>query len=216
MNRKLIRTIATAVLAGVLAVSAAVPAQCAIVTGTTPLYSVNNGSELGVDIGNVPPRRVNVGGDVISVQGVDNNFPCSTWNQYIATGTNATGHMLPYTKFSTAGPIVRQALTDAAKSLGFVPGNAFEIEIGQFTNYAGYNVCSKLNCPMNFEVYAYPPAGYVPMMMALLPNGAITVLDDSEFDKSRSNLYVTNIAQAYYIHTRFPKAVYMMVYVPMK
>lgn len=216
MNKKIIRILASATLAGVLAVSVATPAECAVVLGTTPILSINNGNELGVDIGNMNPTTVKIGGDIISVRSIDNNIYCSKENEWTATGTYATGSQLPYSKVLTAGPYTRQALTEFATALGYKTGNAFEIEIGQFTNYSGYKPCAKLNNSMHYEVYAIPAAGYIPAMMALLPNGAIVMLDDNEFNRRSFNPLAGAAPQIFYLNTIFPKAVYMMVYVPVK
>ena len=215
MKGKITRLIATAALAGVLATAFSVPAKCAVVTGATALPSINNGSELGVDIGNVPPTTVKVGGDIISIRNIDNNIYCSKDNEWTATGTFATGVSLPYSRILTAGPYTRQALMEYAAAKGYACGNAFEIEIGQFTNWYGYQPCSKLNNSMHYEIYTMPMAGYIPAMIALLPNGTIVQLDDTEFDRKAYNPYVANVAQIFYLHTILPKAVYMMVYVPM-
>lgn len=224
MNKTVLRLLSAVTLIGVLSTSVAVPAKCANYVNQTPALIVNDGTMLSVDIGNEIPKKVKIGGQVLSVQSVyycDHYEHCHNYfyygcNQYLATNTNATGSELPYSKFSTAGPVVRSVLTNAANSMGFIPGDAFEIEIGKFTNYNGYNPCSSLTIPMNYEIYYYQPQGYIPAMLALLPNGAVTLLDDTMFDRSTQNMWFVDGSHMFHLHTMYPKAVYMMVFMPAK
>ena len=212
MNRILSRLFATATLVAVLASGFAVPAYC--------FTYVNNGTQLNIDMGTDIPKVFRVGGEIKSMQGVyycDHYSNCDNMfyrgcNQYIATGTSSGGVAMPYSKVLTAGPAVRLALANAAKSLGFVPGEAFEIEIGQYTGNFGYVPCSKLYMPMNYEMYFYPPAGMTPYMLALLPDGTITALNDAQFDRSTLGMFYADGSRRTYIHTTYPKAVYMLVY----
>ena len=214
--RRLSRLFATATLVAVLASGFAVPSYCA--NYVNPY--VNNGYQLNIDMGTDIPKVFRVGGEIKSMQAVyycDHYSNCDNMfyrgcNQYLATGTSSGGVAMPYSKVSTAGPTVRLTLANAAKSLGFVPGEAFEIEIGQYTGNFGYVPCSQLYMPMNYEMYFYPPAGYTPYMLALLPNGTITALNDAQFERGPLGMFFTDGSRMTYIHTTYPKAVYMLVY----
>lgn len=228
MNRKIIRIVTAVLLVGLIAApfatqteakskkkaagtntSAAALINAGLQPYIAPVPPVSNvGTQLCVDIGNLTPQKVRIGGSVYTVQGV--NFV----NQYRATGTTVTGSQLPYSRIITAGVPARTYLANAAAALGCAPGDAFEIEIGAFTNYGGYKVVDKLYDSMNYELYVVPCAGYTPQMLVLYPNGLIRMLNNYEFDTRYSQLVYQNGTRLYGIHTYIPKAVYMLVYVP--
>lgn len=226
MNKKILRILATTVLVGVLAVSFAVPGNCrtkakakTIPNASTLKYQnfgiigavpgvVNSGSMLSIDIGNVRPRKIQIGGGIVSIEGLNYG------NQYAATGTNISGPSLPYSKISSVDPAVRAILGQTATSMGCLPGGAFDLEIGSEMDRVGSRVPAKLNALMDYEIYIAPIAGYTPALMALLPDGTIRILNDLEFDPSRANLVFINGTRVYTLHTYYPKAVYMLTYIP--
>lgn len=220
MKRRIVRLFAAATLVSVLAVSFAVPAKCANYVNPTPCK--NDGTMIGMDIGNEMPKQHKVGAGIVSVQAsyycdhysyCDNMYYCGC-NQYLATGTSAGGCELPYSKISTAGPAARTILANAATSMGLVPGGAVGIEIGKCTCWSGYTPCSgRLTIPMNYEIRV-PISGYTPVMLALLSNGAVLKLSDAEFDRSTAGMWCVDGTQMYYLHTVYPDAVYMMAYLP--
>ena len=53
-------------------------------------------------------------------------------------------------------------------------------------------------------------------MLALLPNGAVALLDDSQFDRSTLGMWFVDGTRMVHLHTMYPKAVYMMVFMPAK
>lgn len=222
MNRKVIRVIAAVTLIGVMAVPFSVTANCKTrkssntvqnhrlaYTYALPVSAAsNNGNILGVDMGNLQPQKVKIGGSIISVQGF--NFG----NHYLATGTSINGPALPYSRVSTVVPAIKSVMANGATSLGYVPGDAFDLEIGQFMNMIGYSYGSRLGSAMNYEITVRPVAGYNARMMVLLPDGTFRELNDSEFDRSLSTLMFVDGTQLFTLHTVFPKAIYMLVYVP--
>ena len=224
MIKKTLQLLTAIALVCAFSISCAVPAQCG--SYVTPYLTIasNDGAVLNVDIGDEIPKKARVGGQVVTVQAsyyCDHFEHCHNLyyfgcNQYLATNTNSCGPELPYSKISTACPWVRQVLTNAANSYGFIPGDAFEIEIGKFTNYNGYTPCTSLNIPMNYEVYYRQVDGYVPGMIALLPNGTVTVLNDVQFDRSTLGNWYIDGTRMFSIHTLYPQAVYMMVFMPAK
>lgn len=229
MNRKIIRIVTAVLLVGLIAAPFTTQTEAktkkkAVKTNTSaaalinaglqpyiaPVPPVSNvGTQLCADIGNLAPSKVRIGGSVYTVQGV--NFV----NQYRATGTTVTGSQLPYSRIITAGVPARTYLANAAAALGCAAGDAFEIEIGAFTNYGGFKPLDhKLYDSMNYELYVVPCAGYNPQMLVLYPNGLIRMLNNYEFDTRYSQLTHTDGTKLYGIHTYIPKAVYMLVYVP--
>lgn len=217
MRKRLIRLVACATLAVMMASIVAVSAQCANLP--VPAPARNDGTMVGIDIGNDIPKMYNVGGGIVGVQAVyycDHYEHCHNvyyrgCNQYLATGTNSDGSSLPYSKISTTGPGARAILTRSAQSLGLVPGGTFGVEIGTFMNYIGYTPCTRLNIPMHYDVYVNPAGTTVPVMLALLPNGTVTLLGNAEFDTVNS-LWYANGTRMYRIHTMYPEAVYMLAY----
>ena len=215
MNRRIIRLITAVALVGVLTVSYAIPASCANYVNLLP--AKNDGTMIGVDIGNDFPQKYKVGGEIVTVRGYyacDHYLDCcngfyNCCSHYTATGTNSGGCELPYSKISTAGPVARTLLSNAATSLGLRPGGAFGLEIGKYTCYSGYTPCAKLNAAMNYEMIVCPIG--TPVMLALLPNGAVTMLSDAEFDKN-TGIWYANGTCMYYLHTYYPDAVYMLAY----
>ena len=224
MNRKIIRLFSAVSLIGIISTAFAVPAECANYVNQTPAAVVNNGTMLGIDLGNEFPKKYKIGGQVVSVQAVyycDHYEHChNTYyygcNQYLATNTSTDGAELPYSKVSSAGAGVRAYLANAATSLGFVPGDAFEIEVGRFMNGVGYNPCAALSIPMNYEIFFRQPEGYIPGMIALLPDGTVTVLNDAQFDRSTLGMWYVDGTRMFHLHTLYPNAVYMMVFIPQK
>ncbi len=216
------RRLCAAVLVGVLSIGFAVPAYCANIVNIVPGPVKNNGTMLNIDIGNEIPRKVNLGMEIASIQGVYfcnhfehcHNTYYSGCNQYLATNTYSNGCALPYSKVSTADPRSKAILTSAATALGYAPGDAFGLEIGTFTNGIGYYPCPSLAVPMNYEILARNRAGCVPGMLALLPNGAVTLLNACEFDQTFSNQWYVDGTRMYYLHTLYPDAVYMLVHIP--
>lgn len=226
MNRSVLRFIAAVSLVGILAVSFTVPAECktgkkassqakaAAQTNLAYTYhlpvsaAVDNGVEIVNDIGNLMPQKAKIGNGLISVQGINYG------NNYLATGTNINGPALPYSKISTVGPAVRPAIENFAASLGYSVGGCFDLEIGRYTNYDGYHYGNRLGAAMSYEVFVWPVAGFIPKMMVLLPDGTFRQLNDSEFDRSRSNLMYIDGTRVFTLHTFYPKAVYLLVYAP--
>ncbi len=221
MKRRILRVLATTLLTAMAAVCIVTPAQCKTKKKANAAYpnmaytyhlpisaASNNGTQLGIDIGNVRPEKVKIGQGLISVQGF--NFG----NHYLATGTNVNGPALPYSKISTVGPAVRPVIENAAAGLGYTPGGCFDLEVGAYTNYDGYKYGTRLNQAMNYEVFVWPVAGFTPRMMVLLPDGTFRLLNDSEFDRSLSELMFVDGTRLFTLHTFFPKAVYMLVYIP--
>ena len=219
MKRRIIRIIAGIALAGILTSAFAVPAKCGSYVNFVPVVNVNSGTILAIDIGNELTKKVNIGAGVASIQGIHycehyehcHNQYYYGCNQYLATGTNAGGPALPYTQIKTATPAAKTILANAAKSMGCVPGDAFGLEIGQFFNNV-YTPNASLLRTMNFEIYGRTPVGYTPAMIALLSSGAIVVLSPLEFDQSLSSQWYTDGSRYYQLHTMYPNAVYMMVY----
>jgi hypothetical protein len=225
MNKRVIRLIAGVLAVGLLTVSFAAPAEAktkkkstaAVAAAQTNLAyttylpvsaAIDNGTEIICDIGNLRPLKAKIGNGLISVQGINYG------NNYLATATNINGPALPYSKISTVGPAVRPYIEGAAASMGYSVGGCFDLEIGQFTNYAGYNCTNRLIQPMHYEVFVWPVAGFVPRMMVLLPDGSFRLLNDSEFDRNQSGLMFVDGTRLYTLHTYFPKAVYLLVYCP--
>ena len=222
MNKRVLRLIAGVLVVGLLTVSFAAPAEAktkkkakasassnlAYTTYLPVSAAVDNGVQIVCDIGNLMPQKAKIGNGLISVQGINYG------NNYAATATNINGPALPYSKISTVGPAVRPVIEGAAASMGYSVGGCFDLEIGQFTNYAGYNCTNRLLQAMHYEVFVWPVAGYVPKMMVLLPDGSFRLLNDSEFDSTRSGLMYVDGTRLYTLHTYFPKAVYLLVYAP--
>ena len=220
MKRRIIRLLAGATLACVLTAAFAVPAKCANYVNWVPVSNINNGTILGIDIGNELTKKVSIGAGVVSIQGIHycehyehcHNQYYYGCNQYLATGTSTAGPAMPYTQIKTASPGSKMILSNAAKSLGCVPGDAFGLEIGQFFNNV-YTPNTSLQRAMNFELYVRSIPGYAPAMIALLPNGGISVLSSLEFDQTLSYQWYTDGTRYYQLHTMYPNAVYMIVYV---
>ncbi len=214
MKKIIRRLVASVALVGLLSATFAVPAYCGINTG---------GAILRCDMGNEITYPAKVGGEVASVQAVYwcnhyetcDNLYYRGCNQYLATGTSSTGPETPYTRIMSATPAAKMILANAATALGYAPGDAFGIEIGKFVNWVGYTPNTSLAVPMHFEIHARPRAGYVPAMLALLPNGAVVQLNPLEFDQLYSNQWYLDGTHMYYLHTMYPDAVYMMVHIPM-
>ena len=221
--KKMIRLCAAAVaLVSIISTAFAIPADCATFVAQTAYGAKNTGTMLSMDIGNETPKKVNIGSEIVSIQSIyycnhyehcHNTYYCGC-NQYTATNTSSSSCELPYSKFSTACPYARTVLTNVANSLGYIPGDAFGLEIGKFTCYSGYTPCTTLSIPMNYEMPARVRAGCVPGMLALLPNGAVMLLNGAEFDQTYSSQWYTDGSRMYYLHTMYPDAVYMLVHIP--
>ena len=220
MKRRIIRIIAGIALAAVFTTAFATPAKCGSYVNFVPVSNINNGTILAIDIGNELTKKVAIGSGVASIQGVHycehyehcHNQYYYGCNQYLATGTNAGGPALPYTQIKTASPAAKAILANAAKSMGCAPGDAFGLEIGQFFNNI-YTPNASLQRPMNFELYGCTPVGYSAGMIALLSSGAIVVLSPLEFDQTLAGQWYTDGTRYYQLHTMYPNAVYMMVYI---
>ena len=222
MKRTILRLLASATLVSVLATAFAVPAMCYTYVNPGPGSINYGGSTRGITLANEIPQKIMFGGQVASIEAVyycdhyeycDNQFYRGC-NQYTATGTSSSGCEMPYSMIATASPAAKAILTNTAKSLGLVPGDAFGIEIGKFTCYGGYTPCTRLNIPMSYEIQARSMTGGAPVMLALLPNGAVTMLNMAEFDQSCSNQWYVDGTRMYYLHTMYPNAVYMMAFAP--
>ena len=209
MKRSIRRIIAAAAFIGVLAQP--LTAYCMpkfAYTYTLPVSAAaNRGTEIGTEIGHCQERRFKIGGGLLTIQSINYG------NQYQATGTNTCGPALPYTRVSTVNPAIVGPMVSTAQSLGYQPSAAFDLEIGGFTNYAGFTPNSQLYLPMNYEMFVCPVAGYQPAMMVLLPNGTFRLLNDSEFDRSYSGSLFVDGSQKFVLHTYFPKGIYMLVYI---
>ena len=220
MKRRIIRIIASIALAAVFTTAFATPAKCGSYVNFVPVSNINNGTILAIDIGNELTKKVAIGSGVASIQGVHycehyehcHNQYYYGCNQYLATGTNAGGPALPYTQIKTASPAAKAILANAARSMGCAPGDAFGLEIGQFFNNI-YTPNASLQRPMNFELYGRTPVGYSAGMIALLSSGAIVVLSPLEFDQTLAGQWYTDGTRYYQLHTMYPNAVYMMVYI---
>ena len=220
MKRRIIRIIAGIALVAVFTTAFATPAKCGSYVNFVPVSNINNGTILAIDIGNELTKKVAIGSGVASIQGVHycehyehcHNQYYYGCNQYLATGTNAGGPALPYTQIKTASPAAKAILANAARSMGCAPGDAFGLEIGQFFNNI-YTPNASLQRPMNFELYGRTPVGYSAGMIALLSSGAIVVLSPLEFDQTLAGQWYTDGTRYYQLHTMYPNAVYMMVYI---
>ncbi len=223
MNRRLIRVIAAVALIGLIAApfaettyakskkKAAAPAQNHRMAYTYALpisAASNSGTILGTDLGNLQPQAVKIGGSIISVKGI--NFG----NHYLATGTSINGPALAYSRISTVAPAIKVPMANAAYSMGYVPGDAFDLEVGAFRNMIGYEYGTRLNTAVRYEVAVRPVLGYEARMMVLLPDGTFRELNDSEFDRSLSGMMFIDGTQLFVLDTYFPKGIYMLVYCP--
>ncbi len=224
MNRKIVRVLAGVLCLGLLATTFAMPAEAktkkkSAKTAVAPkgfeyIYHLpvsalsNHGTIIGCDIGNLQPLKYSIGGGLVGV----NSF--NFGNQYSATATYTEGSALPYSRVSTVDATIRPILDNAARSMGYTPGGMFDLEIGAFTNYAGYAIAPRLNNAQHYELSVWPIAGFSPRVMVLLPDGTFRMLNDSELDRSRESLMFVDGTRLYTLHTYFPKAIYMLVYVP--
>ncbi len=179
------------------------------------------GTQLDITIGNELARNVKIGGEVLSLEPFyycDHYENCHNvyyyhCNQYLATNTNSSGPELPYNKIVSASPAAKAVLANTAAALGYQPGDAFGIEIGKF-NGEVYTPCDRLNVPMHYAIYARMRPGCLPAMLALLPNGTVTLLSPYEFDQSCAGQWYLDGSHMFYLHTIYPDAVYMMVHIP--
>lgn len=157
-----------------------------------------------------------IGGGVSQVIGYGNfekNFKASQ----AITGADSSQGQMTYAKVSTdMGPIAKGALQGAAITAGYIPGGIFNAEVGIFQSNEMKPV-DKLNSPYTFDVYASAPmAGYKNGIMALLPDGSMKLLDDTVVDQT---YFAEDSARwggtgRLVLRTPYPKAVYMVVQVP--
>lgn len=136
---------------------------------------------------------------------------CSTplAQKIVETGANVNMGELPYAKQSTEiGPVAKSVITNAAASRGFVPGGMFDLEIGTFTTNGGLKPCKSLNGSQTFDINIVNIPGYTPGMLMMLPDGTTVLLDNTMV--TLDPLAVGKLK----LRTPYPKAVYMLVYMP--
>ncbi len=212
MKRIIKRLVATVAFIGILAEPFAVTANAmprlAYIYSLPVSAAVNTGNLIGTEVGHCQSRKFKIGGGIVSVESINYG------NQYQATGTYATGCSLPYTKLQSVNPALAVPMANLARSIGYTPAGSFDLEIGQYTDYSGYATASRLYIPMNYEIFVCPVAGFTPAMMALFPDGTFRLLNDSEFDRSYSGSLFVDGTQKFVLHTLYPKAIYMLVYIP--
>ena len=136
---------------------------------------------------------------------------CSTplAQKIVETGANVNMGELPYAKQSTdIGPIAKSVITNAAASRGFVPGGMFDLEIGTFTTNGGLKPCTSLKGSQTFDINIVNIPGFTPGMLMMLPDGTTVLLDNTMLTFDPLN------AGKMKLRTPYPKAVYMLVYMP--
>ena len=169
-----------------------------------------------------------IGGGIANIFAGNQNYA----QKADAVGCVASNGEVPYTKVDTeVGPVARGVIMAAATSKGYIPGGIFNVEIGKYRG-GQITISDSLSNTINLDIYVNPaPAGYTRGIMALLPDGSTKLIGvdnklalagyertyadmDGDGIEDPNWMETGNIEGLVTLRTPYPKAVYMMVYIP--